>query len=94
LVIDERREGQKVEQIREKPPYISVAVFAETLIIEAVYLCDLPWLMITAKNGDAVPVAQLESDKEGDSLDRVVSAIYVVAHEEIIGIWGVTPDSE
>jgi hypothetical protein len=86
LVVDKRCEGQKVEQIGEKPPYVCIAVFAETFVVKAVYLRDLPRLVVSTEDSDAIAEAKLECDKEGDGLDGVVPAINVVAHEEIVGV--------
>src|ERR1700730_12142315 len=86
LVVDKRREGQEVKQIGEKPPYICIAVFAETFVIKAIYLCDLPRLVVSTEDSDAIAEAKAECDEEGDRLDGVVPAINIVAHEKIVGV--------
>jgi len=69
LIIDERGEREEVEQVGEVPPYVGVAVFAQTLVVEAVDLRNLPRLVVTSQDGDAVAIAQLESHEESDRFD-------------------------
>lgn len=47
-VVDNGRQGQIIKDICAVPPDIQRAVFPQTLIIEAVNLCDLPALMVTS----------------------------------------------
>jgi hypothetical protein len=86
LVIDERSEGQKVEQISEESPNVGVPILAETLVVEPIHLRDLPRFVVPTENSDTVAVAKFESDEEGDRLDGIVSAIDVVPHEEVVGV--------
>ena len=46
LGLDEGGEGKVVEQVGEVAPDVGVTVFAETLVVEAVYLGDLARLVI------------------------------------------------
>jgi hypothetical protein len=50
--------------------------------------------VVPAENSDTITVPELECDKEGDCLDGIVSTIDVVAHEEVVGVWGVPADTE
>jgi len=50
--------------------------------------------VISAKNGDAVRIADFEANEEGDCLDRVVASVDVVAHEEVVVIWQLSADLE
>ena len=59
LVLDEGGEGEEVEEVGEETPDIGVAVFAQTLVVEAVYLGDLSGLVIATEDGDAVAVSEL-----------------------------------
>ena len=36
----------------------------------------------------------LESDKKGDSLDAVLSSVYIVTHEQVVGVWRLASDPE
>ena len=54
LTIDERRQRQVVKEIGEILPDVGVAVLAQTLVIEAVDLCDLTTLMVTTQDCDPV----------------------------------------
>ena len=86
LVVDERRQGQVVEEVGEEFPHVRVAVFAQALVVEAVDLRDLARLVVAAQDGDALGVADFERDEEGHRLDGEVAAVDVVAHEEVVGV--------
>ena len=87
LVLDESGEGEVVEQIGEVSPYIGVSVLPQAFIVETVNLSDLTRFVVASEDGDTVAVPQLHRDEEGDSLDGIVPSVYVIAHEEVIGIW-------
>lgn len=86
LVVDESCQGQEVEKICEVLPHVRVAILAQALVVEAVHLRDLAGLVVAAQDGDAAWVADLERDEQSHSLDREVTAINVVAHEEVVGV--------
>ena len=46
--------------------------------------------MVTSKDSKSILKADLQSDEKSDCLDRVVSAIDVVTHEEIVGVGRLT----
>ena len=94
LVVDERGQGEVVEQVGEELPDVGVAVLAQALVVEAVHLRDLPTLVVPAQDRHAVAVAHLERDEERDCLDRVVPSVDVVAHEEVVRVGRVAADSE
>lgn len=69
LVVDQRCQGQVVEEIGEKLPYVGIAILAEAFVVETVYLGDLTRFMITSKNGDPLRVSNLECNEESDRFD-------------------------
>ena len=79
LIVDERGEREKVEEIGKELPHIGIPIFAETLIVEAVDLRDLTRLVVAAEDGDPAWVADLERDQESNGLDGVIAAIDVIA---------------
>jgi len=78
LVVNQRRQREVIEQIGKILPNVGVAILAQALVIKAVYLCDLARLMVAAQNRDAVRVADLESNEQGDRLDGVISSVDIV----------------
>jgi len=87
LVLDESSEGEIVEQIGEVSPYVGVSVLPQAFIVETVDLSDLSRFVVASEDGDTVAVPQLHRDEEGDGLDGIVPSVYVITHEEVIGIW-------
>ena len=87
LVFDEGGERKVIKEVGEVSPNVGVAVFSQALVIEAVHLRDLSGFMVSAEDSDTVPETQLECYEEGDSLDRVIASIDVVAHEEVVCVW-------
>ena len=86
LVLDESSEGEIIEKIGEVPPYVGVSVLAQAFVVETVYLGDLARFVVASEDGDAIAVPQLHRDQESDGLDGVVTSVYVITHEEIVGI--------
>ena len=94
MVFNESGEGKVVEKVGEVSPHVGVPVLAQALVIEPVYLRDLPRFVVSAEDGHSIAVPELQSDKEGDSLDGVVPSVDVIAHEEVVGVGGVAADPE
>lgn len=63
LILHHSRQRQVVEQIGQVLPHVSIAVLAQAFIVEAINLCDLATLVISAQNGDPVLEAHFEADK-------------------------------
>jgi hypothetical protein len=93
-VLDDGRHGEVVEGVGEVLPYVGVAVLSEALVVEAVHLGDLATLVVAPEDGDAMAVPDLERHEERHSLQRVVSPIDVVAHEEVVRVGTRTADAE
>ena len=64
LVIDQRGEGQIIKEVCEVLPDVSVSVFPQTLVVEAVHLGDLPRLVVPSDQGDPVWVPDLGITKD------------------------------
>lgn len=94
LVVDQSRQGEIVEQVGEEFPYIGIPVLSQALVVESVHLGDLPRLVVASQDGHPVPVSQFQRDEERDRLDRVVTPVHVVAHEEVVCVWRITPNAE
>ena len=83
LVVDERGEREVVEQIGEVFPDVCIAVFSEALIVETIDLRDLAGLVVSSEDGDALGVADFESDEKGYGLDGVVTSVDIVTLKKI-----------
>ena len=59
LVIDQRSQRQIVKEVCEVLPDVSVPVFPQALVVEAVHLGDLPGLVVPSDQGDPVWVPDL-----------------------------------
>ena len=62
LIFDDSCQRQVVKEVSQVFPDVSIAVLAETFIVEAIYLCDLTTFMVTAENGNAFLKAYFEAD--------------------------------
>jgi hypothetical protein len=83
LVVDKGGEGEVVEEIREILPYVRIAVFAETLIIEPIDLCNLAGFVVATEDGDALGVSDFEGYKESDGLDGIITSINIIALSDV-----------
>lgn len=79
LVVDESGEWEIVEEVGEVLPNVRVSVLAEALVVESVDLGDLTGLVVSTEDSDALWVADLKGNEEGDSLNGVVSTVDIVA---------------
>mmetsp|Transcript_42357 Transcript_42357/g.85198 ORF Transcript_42357/g.85198 Transcript_42357/m.85198 type:complete len:244 (-) Transcript_42357:93-824(-) len=83
-IVDDGGEWEEVEEVREVLPHVGRPVHAQALVVEPVHLCDLTALVVSAGEGDAVRVPNLECNEKEDAIQRVVSSVHVVAEEEIV----------
>ena len=58
------------------------------------HLGELSVFVTSSKDGDSLRVAHLEGEKEGHGLNRVVSFVDVVSHEEVVGLWWLSSNLE
>ncbi len=62
-----------VEKFSQGFPNIAVSIFSRTLIIESIYLSDLPGFVVTSENDDSVFISDFEGNQKSDSFNTVVS---------------------
>lgn len=79
LVVYDHGQSEKVEHVGEVVPHVRVAIFARALGVEAVRLGDTARLVVAADEVDAVGIAQLQADKEGDGLNGEEPAVDIIA---------------
>ena len=91
---DDRRHGQIIKGIRKVFPHVGVAVLSQAFVVKAVDLGDLTTLVVSAEDGDAGFVAYFQRHEQRDGFKRIVSAVDVVAHEQIVRIWTGTADAK
>lgn len=78
LIFDERGQGEVVEEVGEMFPDGRVAVFAEAFVVETVNLGNLAGFVVTAKDGDAMGIADFEGDEKGDGFDGEVTTVDII----------------
>ena len=61
-------------------------MFLGLIIGNNLHLCDLSALVVASENSESVLEADLQGNKECHSLDRVVTTINVVTHEQVVRI--------
>lgn len=50
--------------------------------------------MVSSQDGNSILESDFESDKESDSLNWIVTPIYIVSHKQVVGIWWPPSDFE
>ena len=68
LVVHDCAEGQVVKDLGAVAPYVDTAILAQTLIVKAVHLRDLPRFVVATDQGDAVGVANLRKRRRGNNI--------------------------
>ncbi len=51
-----------------------------------IHLCDLSAFVVATENCNSVLVAHFEGHQEGHGLHRVVAAVHIISHEQIISV--------
>lgn len=88
LILNLSGNGEALEEISKHLPNEVRSIFLEALIIEAIQLIDLSVLMIPPEDGDPASVFDLEQQDVEEGLYAVETAIYVISHEEVVGVLG------
>jgi len=50
--------------------------------------------VVAAQNGNSASESALESEQQGETLDRVLATVHLVAHEEVVGLGNLPADLE
>jgi hypothetical protein len=69
LILDDSSQGQIIKELCELFPDVRVPVFPQALIVETIYLGDLSTLVVSSEDSESVLVADLQGNKQSDSLD-------------------------
>lgn len=94
LVFYNCTERQVVKELCENFPNISITILTQTLVIESIDLCNLSAFVVASQNCKSVSKANLECNQQCHCFDRVVAAIDVVTHKQIVCVWRLTSDAE
>lgn len=84
VVLDDGTKGEVVKETGEVLPDVGITILSQAFVVESINLGDLFGLVVATKDRDTVGVTDLHANEEGDGLNRVVTAIDVVAHEQIV----------
>lgn len=77
--IDDSPQAEVVKNIAAVPPNVDRSVLALTLVIKAVDLGDLPRLMVTPNEGNAIWVADFQGKKKEERFDGIEASIDKIA---------------
>lgn len=86
LLIDNGGNRETVEAVGESLPELDV-VSSLALVVEAVDTVDRGALVVTAKNEEIFWVFDLVCEEETDGFERLLASVYIVAEEEVVGLW-------
>ena len=79
LVVDKGSKGEVVEEIGEILPYVGVAIFSETFIIEPIDLRNLTGFVVATEDCDALGISNFESNEESDGFNGIIASINIIA---------------
>lgn len=86
LLIDDGSNGEAVEAVGEGFPQLDV-VPSLALVVEAVNAVDRGALVVAAQDEEVFGVLDLVCEQQADGLERLLATVYVVAEEEVVGLW-------
>ena len=85
LLVDDSSDREAVEAVGESLPQLDV-ISTLALIVETVDSVDGGALMVATEDKKVLGVLDLIGQEKADGLERLLSSIYVVAKEEIVGL--------
>lgn len=94
FVVDNCTESKTIKNFGAASPHVEAAVLPDALVVESVDLSDDSGLVIAPEEGNSIFVSNFEGEKEEESLDTVFSSVYVVAHEDVVGVRWKSADFE
>jgi hypothetical protein len=86
FLVDNSGDRQTVEAVCEGLPQLDV-VATLALVVEAVDAVDRRTLVVAAKHEEVLGVLDLVCEEQADGLERLLAAVYIVAEEEVVGLW-------
>lgn len=85
LLINNGRNWQAVEAVGKCLPQFDV-VASLAFVVEPIDAVDGGTFVVTAKDEEVLRVLDLVCEKQADGLERLLTPIYVVAEEEVVGL--------
>ena len=86
LLVDDSRNRQAVEAVGECLPELNV-ITSLALIVEAVDAVDGRALVVAAQDEEVLRVLDLVREQQADCLEGLLSSVYIVAEEKVVGLW-------
>jgi hypothetical protein len=86
LLIDDSSDRKAVEAVGEGLPQLDV-VSSLALVVEAVDAVDGSALVVTAEDEEVLGVLDLVCEEQANGLEGLLATVYVVAEEEVVGLW-------
>lgn len=82
------------KDICEVLPNQLIAIFSETLIVEAINLIDFPVFMVayamktivTSEDSDSILIAYLQAEDQREGLNRLGPSVNVVSHKQVVSV--------
>ena len=93
-ISDDCSHWEVIKGIGKVFPHVCVSVFSKTFVIKAIDLSDLTTLVVSSEDRNPVSVSNLQSYKQSDSFQGIITSIDVIPHEQIIGFRTSSSDLE
>ena len=90
-IVDHSSKGEVIKETSHMGPDQWRSVNPQALVIKPVDLCDLSALMVSSRKSNSVWVAHFQSHQQQDAIQGIMTAIYIVAEEEVALEWRFPP---
>jgi len=77
--IHDSTQGEIVKDLTAPTPHVAAAILALTLVVKSIHLCDLPRLVVSTDQCDAIWVSHFERQEEEEGFDAVKATIHEVS---------------
>lgn len=68
-------------------PWISVSILSNGLIIESIHGGDLSGFVVTSEQSDVGWILELKAEQKLECLNRIITSVDKVSHEDVSSIW-------
>jgi len=81
--VNDTGDGEQVKHLHAHAPAVRITELLLALVVESIDLSDLATLVVASEENDLVRILGLHEHQKCEGLETVITAVNVVAHEDV-----------